>query len=431
MGLKITISGAYEYFVTFKAKDSAERQKSHPGFFVVDPRLQRPNIETTLPLDGINILTVIPKWMPTVENWSSFFKDFAAAGYNMVHFAPVNTRGISNSPYAIYDQLSISDDLFREKMEEDAKEDTLRSTIIEIQKKHGILSASDIVWNHTACNSEWLQDHPEAGYNLRTAPHLHSAFELDSSLLDFSGQLKNLGLDVINEDHPLGKLMELYYEKYLPAANLWQFYVIDTQLMADKFEKACKAKRTSNLSREHLPLSFVDQAAYLYKHAGTADGTFGRYSKSLDIKKCVPIIEAICEMCSKTELSSQIEIFKRLVDEINLSFYKEWDADLFCIKQNISSRASFLRVDSHGPRLGPISVSNPLVDSYFTRLPKNPKTAKLHPNEMMLANNGWIWNGDPLVNFAGPQSKAYLLRQVIAWGDCVKLRYGDKPVLTN
>lgn len=50
-----------------------------------------------------------------------------------------------------------------------------------------------------------------------------------------------------------------------------------------------------------------------------------------------------------------------------------------------------------------------------------------------MANNGWIWDADPLEDFAGPESRAYLRRQVICWGDCVKLRYGksfdDNPWL--
>jgi glycogen debranching enzyme len=56
-----------------------------------------------------------------------------------------------------------------------------------------------------------------------------------------------------------------------------------------------------------------------------------------------------------------------------------------------------------------------------------PPSGKTDPLVYSLANNGWIWGADPLQNFALPPSKAYLRREVIVWGDCVKLRYGKKP----
>lgn len=68
--------------------------------------------------------------------------------------------------------------------------------------------------------------------------------------------------------------------------------------------------------------------------------------------------------------------------------------------------------------------SLPLVETYFTRVRGKANT---DPKKYSLANNGWIWNADPLVNFALPPSKSYLRREVIVWGDCVKLRYGDGP----
>lgn len=63
------------------------------------------------------------------------------------------------------------------------------------------------------------------------------------------------------------------------------------------------------------------------------------------------------------------------------------------------------------------------MEPYFTRLPE----AKTDPLKYSLANNGWIWNANPLESFAVPPSKAYLRREVIVWGDCVKLRYGSGP----
>ena len=49
-----------------------------------------------------------------------------------------------------------------------------------------MLSIVDIVLNHTANDSKWIVEHPEATYNTDDCPHLWSAWVFDRALQDFS-----------------------------------------------------------------------------------------------------------------------------------------------------------------------------------------------------------------------------------------------------
>jgi glycogen debranching enzyme len=116
-----------------------------------------------------------------------------------------------------------------------------------------------------------------------------------------------------------------------------------------------------------------------------------------------------------------------VLDELNLPFYQEYDGDVAEILEQIFNRTKYVRLDDHGPKLGPINKKNPLIETYFTRIPLNSITEKHKQEDLALVNNGWIWAANALVDNAGPQSRAYLRREVIVWGDCVKLRYGSGP----
>ena len=53
----------------------------------------------------------------------------------------------------------------------------------------------------------------------------------------------------------------------------------------------------------------------------------------------------------------------------------------------------------------------------------------IYHSTKVFANNGFIFNDSSLENFAAAPSNgvAYMRRQLVIWGDCVKLNYGDKP----
>ncbi|ORY36809.1 hypothetical protein BCR33DRAFT_758962 [Rhizoclosmatium globosum] len=392
--LSMDSPGVFEYFV--QGKDGT---RGTSGFVVVDPRLTVPNKsikkdandqkDILLPLDAVCVLTVIPKWMPVVDKWPAYFESFAESGYNMIHYAPLNTRGDSNSPYSIYDQLSLSYDLFGSDrhLDEKIREKKLGDILKLAHSEYGILSITDVVWNHTAHNSAWLQEHPEAGYNLETAPHLRSAFELDEAIMGLWKDLTKAGIPLAlrTEEH-LTQIMNLFKDTVLPRLRLWEFYVVNVANSVAEFKKLWTA----------------------LKHAAA-----------------VALMERL--IYPNTDVESVLKTYTDILNEVNSPFYKEHDEDVAAIINNVWNRARFFRVDPHGPKLGPISEHDPFVDTYFTRLPLTVATHQLHPDARCLANNGWIWNGDPLQNFAGPHSKAYLRRDVIAWGDCVKLRYGDGP----
>lgn len=104
-----------------------------------------------------------------------------------------------------------------------------------------------------------------------------------------------------------------------------------------------------------------------------------------------------------------------------MPLYKEYDDDVSEILEQLFNRIKYLRIDDNGPKQGPVTPKVPLTEPYFTRFKGKDGT------DYALANNGWIWNGNPLVDFASQNSKAYLRREVIVWGDCVKLRYGKGP----
>ncbi|KAJ1730889.1 bifunctional 4-alpha-glucanotransferase/amylo-alpha-1,6-glucosidase [Coemansia biformis] len=445
--------GPYQYYVSYKCIDTGaddccdaiarggdvnpllERiyraPKDHrtpTAYFLVDPQLTLAG--QPLPLDGIVLQSVGPKWLGRVDCWAPHLAASSTLGYNMLHFLPMQQRGGSDSPYSLYNQLELSDDLFDMPLDKAQKDTKLRETLLEMRHRHHLLGVTDMVWNHTAYNSDWLRDHPEAGYNLENSPHLRGAYELDVALVEFSRTIPDFGLDrVVRSVADVDRLMGAVSEHVIQPLRLWEFYVIDIDSAVESVGRAWDAASGAldaddgRAALEALSGDAADEWLRLYMVGDRAHTHGGRFGRTIDADRTAAALRVLIGGGSKNDALEQL---RRLLNLLNVPCYHEYDADVRTITRNISERVKYERLNSDSWKFGkPVDDDYKIVDPLFTTI--EPRAPGVPDDRLHLANNGWVWGGSPLDNFAGPQSKAYLLREVIVWGDCVKLNYGATP----
>ncbi|KAI0459481.1 glycoside hydrolase family 133 protein [Xylaria acuta] len=384
-----------------------------------------------LPLPALSIFSVISKFMGKYPSgWEKHLRGISGRGYNMIHFTPLQIRGASNSPYSLYDQLGWDPDCFP-RGEEDVQQ-----MVESLEQNHSLLSLTDIVLNHTAHNSKWLLEHPEAGYNLTTAPWLESAYLLDTQLLKFGFQLVELGYtNELTSVDELVKIMDGIKKHVIAEIRLWEYYALDVDRDADAAVQ-CWVEGNSSVTGgangdiNHLKdASLKDQVEYVLENGLLGNNRLGeRFRRRIDPKVLASLITVIFGKYRGDADESTIRTkVAQVLDAANVRFYDEYDKEVADILQQLFNRIKYVRLDDHGPKLGVINNDNPLIESYFTRLDKAEASDKFKIEDLVLANNGWVWAGNALVDNAGPQSRVYLRREVIVWGDCVKLRYGNSP----
>ena len=427
-------AGAFEFYCTYTPLPAFTTGKSELAapvkteIFYIDvcPSLALDNAH--LPLDAISIITVLSKSMGKYpEDWHRHLHGISERGYNMVHFTPLMMRGDSNSPYSIYDQHAFDKAVFPRG------EADIADLVSNMEKNYGLLSLTDVVWNHTANNSKWLEEHPEAGYNMITAPHLQSACELDTAFLQYSSRLQSLGLPTtLHSTDDLLRIMDGAKTHVIGAIKLWEFYICDADKDASAAVAAWRDGRASFDGQ--IPDDVQNHKAEWVRNnccPGT-DRMGERFRRHVVPEQGAALLQKLFGKYHPKTMGSNdekkaYEIMHSVLNDVNLVWYKEYDEDVAAIMEQVYNRVKFLRLDDNGPKIGDITSQNPLIETYFTRLPHNETTSKHDPGSLSLANNGWVWAADVMRDNAGPRSKVYLRRELICWGDCVKLRFGSKP----
>ena len=435
------MAGTFAFYITytplppFSTSDAPGSKPTQTPTHYIDVSPKLTLKEEIVPLDALSIFSVVSKFLGKYPyDWEKHLEGVARREYNMVHFTPLVERGESNSPYSLYNQLEFD----RESFPNGEKD--IATMVGKMEKEHGLLGLTDVVWNHTANNSIWLQDHPEAGYNVKTAPWMESALELDTALLEFGQDLAKYGLPTNLKDvGDLSKVIAGMDEHVVKKLNLWQYYVVDVKQNAKEAMAAWSEGRSSIPPRGFgvhaigglegvKSWSLKQKADFLLHNGFVGAGVLGsRFYRRADPEIAAGLLTALHGRFDMSKHEIGHKTMTDILNEINSSFYAQYDGDMEVISQQVFDRVRYLRLDDDGPKMGPITKTKPLIETYFARLPLNATTKRHDPQSLSLACNGWVWAANALKDHAGPDSRAYLRREVIVWSDCVKLRYGESP----
>ncbi|CAH1981135.1 unnamed protein product [Acanthoscelides obtectus] len=430
--LELKIAGSFHYYYTYDKSENAERQGS--GYFLVDPVLKYGNNEHLL-LDCIQCQTVLSKGLGSFSSWKNKLRVARESGYNMIHFTPIQELGISNSSYSLKEYLKLNP-LF---VKEDGKMptfDEIEKFVVELRSEWKMTSICDVVLNHTANESQFLQEHPDVTYNCQNCPYMRPAYLLDVAFHCFSMDVKKglyedrgIPIQVNHEDH-LNAIRYHFKVSVLDPLNIPELFICDVNQYVLEF---LTRARVSSPRTMHNPEPANESEGNLKLKQ---DPQFRRLAATVDMDKALKLYNVYWNdtFDEESRLKKCAEMFKNSLYSLNKAIIEEVNNDLNTAIENVIAGIRYFRVQPDGPKFTDITISTPLVYRYFTDHDENLLTLKEYEAAMysdkgrfMMAHNGWVMNSDPLRNFAEPGSKVYFRRELIAWGDSVKLRYGDRP----
>lgn len=286
MEFRVQFPYAGSFFVQLEYLDleSHSLKYTPPQYINVEPLLSLPTNTNPIKTKQLSILTVLSRCLGPIDRWGEVLDHSASLKYNAIHFTPIQQYGISMSHYSLKDQTTISDYFFTNTDKNQQTPSSLTSStsqnsesnhgsssqlpdkaerlemvakkMKEINQK-GLLSIVDIVLNHSACNSEWVFEHPEVGYDTSTnSRHLNSAYVLDQCLEDLSRDFANRANGVthkcphaphLRNDHELDNLMSLMTER-ICALRLEEYFLFDKQRVAKEFMEALPGLKTEQIN---------------------------------------------------------------------------------------------------------------------------------------------------------------------------------------
>ena len=114
-------------------------------------------------------------------------------------------------------------------------------------------------------------------------------------------------------------------------------------------------------------------------------------------------------------LLPSLVLLERLVHAINHALYRRYDADISSALTAIRGTAAYSWLGQGRGELT-ITADRPIVWSYFARVPASSPPGIVPPSTHVLACNGFIWNGDPEIDFTLPCDAARSYADIVRAG---------------
>jgi len=416
--VELKYPGSFRYYFTYPGNE-----KAGCGYFIVDPKLEVGNDNSYLPLDSISMQSVLVKSLGSFSSWEKRLEPTMQSGYNALHFTPLQLLGGSNSSYSIGDQLSLNPKISEGESKKVAIED-IKMFVEKLRTQWKMVSLVDVVWNHTSMDSDWLKSHQYCAYNLKNTPHLRPAYIFDRALFYFSvmitkGALARFTDGKVKNESDLNVIKDMLMRTIIPPLMLWEFFQCNIELEIENFKKVIQSN--------NLPEKLSEPGNC--KIGIVQDPDFKRFGCTIDMKLAVNQFYYAFD----NNAEKGLEAFEKTIVWLNDSQRTNIENDVSAAVESCINTIRYERLDEKGPKLGKVTLTHPLVKKYFyhtypdTTVENDEQMIMNDPNKAqdIMAHNGWVMGHNALENFAHYPHMVYFKRQLVCWGDSVKLRYGN------
>ena len=209
--------------------------------------------------------------------------------------------------------------------------------------------------------------------------------------------------------------MHVLSNEVIPNLRIHEFYQCNVNKLVEEFSKLANTS-IANRSQENAKLEICQSA------------DFGRLNCTVDMN-----------LARELYRYKSVNDFERDLIHLNVNKLQEISDHLLAAVNSCIPAIRYSRLQPDGPKTTGISKDNPLVNRYFIEFNSIHDYDNIDINSVeklifddnsakfFMAHNGWVMNFDPFKNFISSELNVYLRRELISWGDCIKLRYENSP----